>query len=67
MPSAKAIAWIERLIWVLIYLGLFAVVLGVATLSRSARAAWALITAGGMLAAGGVVLIWIRSRLGPSG
>jgi vacuolar-type H+-ATPase subunit I/STV1 len=67
MASAKAIAWLERLIWIFIYLGLFAVVLGLAMLSRSVRGAWALITAGGMLAAGGVVLIWVRSRLGPSG
>jgi hypothetical protein len=67
MPSAKAIAWIERLIWILIYVGLFAVVLGLATLSRSAAAAWSLITVGGMLAAGGCVLIWVRSRLNSSG
>lgn len=66
MPSAKAIAWIERLIWVFIYIGLFAVVLGLATLSRSAAAGWSLITAGGMLAAGGGVLLWVRSRLDTS-
>jgi hypothetical protein len=30
MPTAKTIAWIERLIWILIYVGLFAVVLGLA-------------------------------------
>jgi hypothetical protein len=67
MPSAKAIVWIERLIWILVYVGLFAVVLGLATLSRSAAAAWSLITVGGVLAAGGVVLLWVRSRLNAAG
>jgi hypothetical protein len=66
MASARAIAWIERLVWILIYIGLFAVVLGVATLSRSAPAAWALIAVGGVLGAAGIVLIWVRSRLKPS-
>jgi hypothetical protein len=65
--SPRAIAWIERLIWILIYVGLFAAVLGAAMLSRSAAAGGTLITVGGVLAAGGVILIWIRSRLGPSG
>ena len=67
MPSAKAIAWIERLTWIFIYTGLFAVVLGLVTLSQSAAAAWSLITVGAMLAAGGLVLIWVRSRLNSSG
>ena len=67
MPSAKTIAWLERLIWIFIYLGLFAVVLGLATLLRSPAAAWSLIGVGGILAVAGVVLIWIRSRFGPSG
>ena len=66
MPS-RAIVWIERLIWILIYAGLFAAVLGAATLSRNAPAGWTLIAVGGVLAACGVMLIWIRSRLGPSG
>jgi hypothetical protein len=67
MLSAKAIAWIERLTWIFIYTGLFAIVLGLVTLSQSPAAAWSLITAGGMLAAAGCVLIWVRSRLNSSG
>ena len=67
MPSAKAVVWVERLIWILVYVGLFALVLGVATLSRSATAAWSLITMGSVLAAGGVVLLWVRSRLDEAG
>jgi len=67
MPSAKAVVWIDRLIWILVYAGLFALVLGLATLSRSATTAWSLITAGSVLAAGGVVLLWVRSRLDEAG
>ncbi|MDB5882480.1 MAG: hypothetical protein JWP43_2358 [Ramlibacter sp.] len=65
MPTAKTIAWIERLIWILIYVGLFAVVLGLAALSHHVAAAlsWLLIVSGAILAVIGVVLIWVRSRL----
>jgi hypothetical protein len=63
MASSKALAWTERLAWILIYAGLFTLVLGVATLARSAATGWSLVTVGGLLAAGGVVLIWVRSRL----
>jgi vacuolar-type H+-ATPase subunit I/STV1 len=67
MASARALAWIERLVWVLIYTGLFAVVLGIATRGRSSGASWALMIAGGILAIAGVVLIWVRSRLDKGG
>jgi hypothetical protein len=67
MPSARAVAWIERLVWILIYAGLFTVVLGVATRSRSAGAGWVLIVGGAALTIGGIVLIWVRSRLRESG
>jgi vacuolar-type H+-ATPase subunit I/STV1 len=65
MSFEKTIAWMERLIWILIYLGLFTLVLGLATLSRhvAAVASWSLIIVGGLLAVAGVVLIWVRSRL----
>ena len=63
MASAKTLARIERLIWILIYGGLFALVLGLATLSRAPATAWSLIVLGGCVAAAGVVLIWVRSRL----
>jgi vacuolar-type H+-ATPase subunit I/STV1 len=63
MASARATAWIERLVWILIYAGLFALVLGIATRGRSSGASWALMIAGGILTLAGVVLIWVRSRL----
>ena len=67
MASARALAWIERLVWILIYTGLFALVLGIAARRSSPVASWALMIGGGVLAAAGVVLIWVRSRLAESG
>jgi hypothetical protein len=67
MPSAKALAWLERLIWTLIYAGLLALVLGLATRAREAVVGWTLIVAGAFVAVGGIVLIWVRSRLRQTG
>ena len=63
MASPKAVAWIERLVWTLIYGGLFTAVIGLATRSRDAAAGWSLIVVGGVVTVLGVVLIWVRSRL----
>jgi len=63
MASAKTLVWIERLVWILIYGGLFAVVLGLVILKAEPAGAWSLIVVGASLAAVGVVLIWVRSRL----
>ncbi len=64
--SAKTIARIEKLIWVLIYGGLFAVILGLANLSPNPVGGWWLLVIGGLAAMAGVVLIWVRSRLSAS-
>ena len=63
MASARTLVWLDRLIWTLIYGGLFSLVLGMASLSRHAAAAWSFIVAGGCAAVAGAVLIWVRSRL----
>jgi hypothetical protein len=63
MDRAHRIAWVERLVWVLIFGGLATLVLGLATRDFDSAIAWALIVGGSVLAAGGVVLIWVRSRL----
>lgn len=57
-------ATLETWIWVLIYAGLLAVGLGLA-LQRQGDAAlgWTLVVAGGIVAALGVLLIWVRSRM----
>lgn len=63
MASARALAWLERLIWLLIYGGLFGVVLGIATGGAHLVAGWSLGVLGGIAVAAGIVLIWVRSRL----
>jgi hypothetical protein len=67
MASARALAWLGRLIWILIYGGLFSLVLGLATRVREAVIGWTLIVAGAVIAATGVVLIWVRSRFDQTG
>jgi hypothetical protein len=67
MASAKTLVWIERLVWILIYGGLFALILGLGTLSQEPVTAWSLIVLGGCAALAGVVLIWVRSRLDQAG
>ena len=66
MATEKTILWIERLIWMLIYGGLFTAVIGLATRSEDGAIGWSLIVIGGCVAAAGVVLIWVRSRLDQS-
>jgi hypothetical protein len=58
-----AIAWLERLVWILIYGGLFGVVLGIATHGAHLVAGWSLGVLGGIAVAAGLVLIWVRSRV----
>ena len=70
MASARALAWVERAVWILIYAGCFALILGVATHGAHLVAGWSLGVLGGIAIAAGVVLIWVRSRLretGPGG
>jgi hypothetical protein len=63
MASARTLAWVERLTWIFLYVGLFAVALGIASLKVHAAAAWSLIIVGSLLAIAGAVLVWVRSRL----
>jgi len=54
---------IETLVWVLVYGGLLAIGLGIAVQRSDAALGWGLVIAGGIAAALGVVLIWVRSRM----
>jgi hypothetical protein len=65
MPMTRLKARLDVAIWVLIFGGLFAIVLGVASRPVAPAAGWSLMVIGGCVAAVGIVLIWVRSRLGP--
>ena len=54
---------LERLIWALIYGGLLAVVLGVFIDQQQAQDGSLFYQLGGLAVVGGVVLIYLRSRL----
>ena len=63
MPTLQTLARIEALVWVLIYGGLVTLVVGMACLSRASDLAIWLMVIGSVVAAIGVLLIWVRSRL----
>jgi O-antigen/teichoic acid export membrane protein len=63
MPTLQTLARIEALVWVLIYGGLVTLVVGMACLSRAPDLATWLMVIGSVVAAIGVLLIWVRSRL----
>ena len=59
----KTIARLQALIWVLIYGGLLTLVLGLSTRRFDGSLGWSLMVVGALVAALGVVLIYVRSRL----
>ena len=63
MASARTLARIDALAWVLIYAGLLTLVLGVASREETVVGGWSLSVLGTMAALAGVVLIVLRSRL----
>ena len=65
MPMTRLKARLDVAIWVLIFGGLFAIVLGIASRPSAAATAWSMMAVGTVACAVGVVLIWVRSRLGP--
>lgn len=65
MASAQKLQRLHKIIWGLIYGGLLALVLGIATARTDDAIGWTLIVVGGMVAAAGVVLIGVRARLKP--
>jgi hypothetical protein len=54
---------IDKLIWTLIYGGLIAMAIGMATERNSVAAGWVLMTGGGIVSVVGAVLIYVRSRM----
>jgi hypothetical protein len=63
MPSARALARLDALTWVLIYGGLFAILFGIVAGGVHVVAGWSLGVLGGISVAAGIVLIAVRSRL----
>lgn len=54
---------IETWVWVLIYGGLLAVVLGLAVQKQDLPLGWSIVTLGGAAVLAGVVLIVVRARM----
>ena len=65
MPMTRLKARLDVLIWVLIFGGWFAIALGLASRATAPATGWSLMVGGATATAVGVVLIWVRSRLGP--
>ena len=63
MATHRTLARLDALIWILIYAGLFMLVLGIATHGEHLIAGWSFGVVGTVVALTGVVLIWVRSRL----
>jgi hypothetical protein len=59
----KTIARLQTLIWVLIYGGLLTLVLGLSVQGSDEVLGWLMVAGGGIVAAIGFVLIYVRSRL----
>lgn len=61
--SNKLITRLHQLIWVLIYGGLLALVLGLSVQRTDDAIGWSLVLGGALVTALGGVLIYVRSRL----
>lgn len=59
----KSIARLQALIWILIYGGLLTLILGVAVERTDDATGWPLVLGGGIVAAVGFFLIWVRSKI----
>ncbi len=56
---------VEVLVWVLVYGGLLLLSLGLFVSRSDSLFGWLLVLAGGAVMAAGVVLIFLRARMGP--
>ncbi len=62
MAQPKPHAALEAWIWVLIYGGLFLLILGIVAVRVDETIGWAIAVPGAVVALAGVVLIYVRSR-----
>ncbi|MFZ3142221.1 hypothetical protein [Polaromonas sp.] len=63
--SSKLVARLEAIIWILIYGGLLALVLGLWVERIDDDTGWPLAVGGALAAAAGLALIYVRSRIKP--
>jgi hypothetical protein len=63
MTTPRTLARIDSLAWVLIYGGLFLLVLGIASHGETRIGSWSLSVLGSLAAIAGAVLIVVRARL----
>jgi hypothetical protein len=63
MASMRTLARLDVLAWVLIYGGLFCLILGIASHDETAIGGWSLSVLGAVATIAGIVLIVVRSRL----
>jgi hypothetical protein len=63
MPSERTLARLDALAWGLIYGGLFALVLGIASHDETVIGGWSLSVLGAVATVAGIVLIAVRARL----
>jgi hypothetical protein len=61
--ASKSVARLEALTWVLIYGGLLTLVLGLFVENADEAAGWSIVVAGGVAAAIGFALFYLRSRI----
>lgn len=62
-PTDPSVARLHNAIWMLIYGGVIVVVLGIFVQKADDVIGWSMVVVGGVLAALGVVLIYVRSRI----
>ncbi|MEO6017336.1 MAG: hypothetical protein ABIP46_08770 [Polaromonas sp.] len=61
--TGKSVARLHALIWALIYGGLLTLVLGLSVQRTDDAIGWSMVVMGGLVAALGCVLIYVRSRI----
>lgn len=62
IATPRQLQRLEALVWILIYGGLFGIVLGLASRDADATVAWVLMLAGALATLIGVVLVFVRAR-----
>ena len=64
IPTERTLARLDTVSWILIYAGLFMVVLGIASHDETRIGGWSLSVLGAVATVAGIVLIVLRARLG---